>query len=147
MKLHSKMNKQERKRIQIPLHPMRITIRKNKRALKIVQAPVQTLSKRSIGFYFQKKEKCVNCKKNMVRANGLCVNCLPDKIKIHSKFELEKMAIQNEISEIEKTCRECQGEDLEQVPCSNDDCPLFYQKYQVEKNMDLCKKRLEALDW
>jgi DNA polymerase delta subunit 1 len=141
MKLLSKKTKGERKIMKVPLNAVKFELKKQSK-LKIKRPTILSKNKGNIGFYFKKKKKCINCMKNDEKKNGLCKDCLCNKVKIYKKFSEMKNRIIVEYKTIEKECIQCQGEDLEQIPCSNDDCPNFYKKFQIRKDIKKIKKLL-----
>jgi DNA polymerase delta subunit 1 len=113
--------------------------KRNKRSLKLSK----TSKKRgTIGFFFKTKKKCLNCKKS-IEKGATCGDCKSNEIFIYNKIIGEKNQYINKLKDLNLKCKKCQGEDLEQIPCSNDDCDLFYKKFQLKKHIENKKVILE----
>ena len=57
--------------------------------------------------------------------------------------------LQSRFSRLWTQCQRCQGSLHSEVLCSNRDCPIFYMRVKVQKELEQATAKLErfSLDW
>jgi len=92
-----------------------------------------------------KKKTCVGCK-CILRKNeqtSICDKCK----KNESQFYMKQMAVvrkkQREFHKLWTHCQRCQGSTTQEVLCSNRDCPIFYKRTKVRKDLEEAQKLLK----
>ena len=43
-------------------------------------------------------------------------------------------------------CQRCQGFTMQEIICQNKDCPIFYRRMKVKKDLLVNKERIERFD-
>jgi DNA polymerase delta subunit 1 len=103
----------------------------------------------AMAHFVQKNAQCVSCKVT-VKEGGLCNAC---KVRGECEIIMEKV---QEVRLKEKTyaelwsqCQTCQGSLHQDVLCTSRDCPIFYQRTKVKKDLAYAEKELARLqiDW
>ncbi len=88
---------------------------------------------------------CLGCK-SPIASGALCKYCMPNEAEIY----LRNLDI---VSDLEKNyaslwteCQRCMGDICHDVLCSNGDCPIFYRRRKVQKDLDDASARLARFD-
>jgi len=104
--------------------------------------------------FTEKKRTCLNCKTEIKNNDAVCNNCQDKKSEIYQKFVSKRNYYENFYSKVWTECQRCQGSLVQEVLCSNRDCPVFYlrKKCQVELNetqskLDGFKEIKDCNDW
>lgn len=113
----------------------------------------EKLAKTSILFnYVKKKYNCYLCKKSTNKSKILCDYCILN----YDNIILTSLKMTKEISDYDKMisrcwveCQRCQNTLLNEIVCSNGDCPIFFKRHDLcNKSIELCeKKELFDLDF
>lgn len=134
--------KSEEKRLKTP--DVYVDVETHSVIKKIVKPPI-TKRRGTIGFFFKKKVRCSKCKK-VTKGSVLCSSC-KKKDEYKKEMEEEERELEERMKDILEKCRECQGVELEGIVCTNDDCPTFYEKYQVRTCLMEQRDKMRMLDW
>jgi DNA polymerase delta subunit 1 len=104
--------------------------------------------------YFHPTTPCVGCGSQLPldtdEAKGLiCPQCEPQRIDHLFATQKEQRRVQLEYSRIWTNCQSCQGSMHREVLCQATDCPVFYKRIALCKEMDKVQGRVKALslDW
>mmetsp|Transcript_2120 Transcript_2120/g.4105 ORF Transcript_2120/g.4105 Transcript_2120/m.4105 type:complete len:90 (+) Transcript_2120:848-1117(+) len=64
-----------------------------------------------------------------------------------AQFYMKQMAVvrkkQREFHKLWTHCQRCQGSTTQEVLCSNRDCPIFYKRTKVRKDLEEAQKLLK----
>jgi len=88
--------------------------------------------------YFKTKAKCLKCRKsfNLSEKRMLCEECLPFLGQIYlQKVRVLKMR-QIEFNNYWSHCQVCQENVCQPNFCNNGDCPIFYRRMKVKKDLE-----------
>jgi len=107
---------------------------------------VVTKTNKGAMFKFAKKMKtCIGCKcvlKGADKKSNVCSKCKPKE----SQFYMKQMAVvrkkERSFHVLWTQCQRCQGSLTQEVLCSNRDCPIFYKRTKVKKDMEEAQKLL-----
>ncbi|CAD27015.1 DNA POLYMERASE DELTA CATALYTIC (LARGE) CHAIN [Encephalitozoon cuniculi GB-M1] len=97
--------------------------------------------------FLKPTDTCVGC-----RAEGriICINCVKD-FHVHlQKMQREVEDKKEKLNSCWVECQRCQGSIHNQVLCVNRDCPIFYMRTKVKKELVPLNDRLRKLrsfDW
>jgi len=82
------------------------------------------------------KATCMGCKVSLRPGEvNLCSNCKMKEGELYQK-EMEKMSrIEERFSRLWSQCQRCQGSLHQDVLCTSSDCPIYYQRKKVQKDM------------
>ncbi|CDJ70333.1 DNA polymerase delta catalytic subunit, putative [Eimeria necatrix] len=94
--------------------------------------------------------QCVGCRAT-IPEGALCKHCQSKEGTIAAAKALEMQALEKEHSALWTECQRCQGSLLQDVICVNRDCPIFYRRAKVKKEIAALEETLERLhatnDW
>jgi len=106
------------------------------------------VTKTNMGAMFKfavKKKTCIGCKCILKKADeksSVCSKCKPKE----SQFYMKQMAVvrkkERSFHVLWTQCQRCQGSLTQEVLCSNRDCPIFYKRTKVKKDMEEAQKLL-----
>eukprot|EP00472_Partenskyella_glossopodia_P012617 CAMPEP_0197539516 /NCGR_PEP_ID=MMETSP1318-20131121/63041_1 /TAXON_ID=552666 /ORGANISM="Partenskyella glossopodia, Strain RCC365" /LENGTH=267 /DNA_ID=CAMNT_0043098261 /DNA_START=55 /DNA_END=855 /DNA_ORIENTATION=- len=84
-----------------------------------------------------KTEKCLNCKVPLKKGRKtICKHCEPMLSTIYHK-KLTMVRQKEELfNKLWTQCQRCSGSLHQDVLCSNRDCPIFYRRKKVQKDLD-----------
>lgn len=100
--------------------------------------------------FAKKLELCKSCKTPLKSDNhgALCDNCVRDEGKATQMYcdaLLQMNYLENKFSRLWTECQRCQGSLYQEVLCSNKDCPIFYMRKKVQK--DVSQQAQELVKW
>ena len=106
------------------------------------------VAKTSMGAMFKfavKKKTCIGCKCILKKADANSSVCGKCKAK-ESQLYMKQMAVVRKKARsfhvLWTQCQRCQGSLTQEVLCSNRDCPIFYKRTKVAKDMEEAQKLL-----
>ncbi|CAG9334215.1 unnamed protein product [Blepharisma stoltei] len=91
---------------------------------------------------------CISCK-TQIKSGALCQSCEERAPEIYLERILQSNQYEKNFQELWAECQRCQGSVHQEVLCTNRDCPIFYRREKVRKDMCYIKGELEklALNW
>lgn len=97
--------------------------------------------------FAKKAELCKNCKSPLKSDNhgALCENCINKAPELYGNALAQMNYLENKFSRLWTECQRCQGSLHQEVLCSNKDCPIFYMRKKVQK--DLTQQGQELIKW
>lgn len=96
-----------------------------------------------------KTATCLGCKAPLPKGvtSAACKQCtdrLPELYQ-HQLDTVNKLEVK--FSRLWTQCQRCQESLHQDVICSNNDCPIFYMRKKVQKDMDEASERLGRFDY
>lgn len=96
------------------------------------------------------KKSCFNCK-NVINSGVVCKNC-KDKIRqLYLEKRLELNYSERLYADLWTQCQKCQGFLMQEIICQNRDCPIFYRRIKVKKDLKEIQSKIarfdEKYDW
>ncbi|KAM0676171.1 hypothetical protein GVAV_000134 [Gurleya vavrai] len=104
-------------------------------------------TKGPMSMFAKKQVLCLSCGK---AGKILCDKCLDDYPKFYLKFQKELNEKKMIYAKCWTECQRCQGSIKDEVLCVNSDCPIFFMRTKVKKEIydaDTKYKLLRDLDW
>eukprot|EP00915_Cephaloidophora_sp_WS-2016_P004816 GHVH01006426.1.p1 GENE.GHVH01006426.1~~GHVH01006426.1.p1 ORF type:complete len:1089 (+),score=158.43 GHVH01006426.1:102-3368(+) len=92
--------------------------------------------------------RCLGCRVSLTDASGgqLCKNCEGDKGAEVTASTFKDLAdIQVEFNRLWTQCQNCQGSLMQDVLCTSRDCPIFYRRSKVRKDLEKAEQKCEGL--
>jgi DNA polymerase delta subunit 1 len=89
--------------------------------------------------FAQKKATCLNCKTTLTReVDGptLCSNCQHLEADIYQNLINKRNHYETIYSRVWTHCQRCQESLHQDVLCTNKDCPVFYMRKKVQKDLN-----------
>ncbi|KAG1668594.1 hypothetical protein FOA52_007329 [Chlamydomonas sp. UWO 241] len=85
---------------------------------------------------------CLACKAPMDKPTGdgcgtpLCKNCAPKEPEIYQKRLGAVNELEAQYGALWTQCQRCQGSLHQEVLCTSRDCPIFYRRKKVQKDLN-----------
>jgi DNA polymerase delta subunit 1 len=100
--------------------------------------------------FAKKTATCLGCKKPLVSAEekdgAVCFNCRPRFPELYKKSLTKVSELEVKFARLWTQCQRCQGSVHNEVICSARDCPIFYMRVKVIKDVEDASKELERFD-
>lgn len=92
---------------------------------------------------------CMKCRAVMKTNDPLCERCEDNAGELVTEKALEMYSKERMFQELWSECQRCQGSFCQEVLCSNRDCPIFYRREKVRKELGSVQEDLARLrlDW
>lgn len=97
-----------------------------------------------------KTNKCLGCKTPIPEANpdqGLCQYCQPKRTDLFLKTLQVSKQYEEKFNELWTQCQRCQGSLHQDVLCTSGDCPIFYMRKKVQKDLKDVQETLQRFDF
>lgn len=93
------------------------------------------------------KQTCLGCKVEISDKNSvLCKFCEGKAIDIYCTKVAEANVFQKGFWELWTQCQRCQGSLVQDVICTNRDCPIFYKRKKIQNEISNSQKILDKFD-
>lgn len=99
--------------------------------------------------FAQKRLTCLGCKAALgAGEKTVCKHCAAKEGDIYSKALLGVNDLEAQFSALWTQCQRCQGSLHQDVLCASRDCPIFYRRMKVQKELSEAQTTLERFaDW
>lgn len=89
--------------------------------------------------------KCLYCKAPLSqKENGpVCKNCQDKTSEVYMGVITQVSEYEERYCRLWSTCQKCQGSLTQNILCTSRDCPLFYQRRKVEKDLEGVKETMK----
>ncbi|GLE05294.1 hypothetical protein PINS_up014307 [Pythium insidiosum] len=97
-----------------------------------------------------KKSKCLGCKAPLNGSGALCRSCKENEAEVYTKQLDSVSELEQLFARLWTQCQNCQGSLHQDVLCSSRDCPIFYKRIKVQKDLGEAQTALErfhSVDW
>jgi len=110
------------------------------------QVYVPKVSQNSMmGKFVSVKLQCLGCRVH-ITDGAICESCEKRRMEIHIQKLWELRQLEANYSELWTQCQRCQGSLHQDVLCSNNDCPIFYKRKKVQKDLGLAQGTIDRFD-
>ncbi|OUC49832.1 DNA polymerase [Trichinella nativa] len=96
--------------------------------------------------FTKKQETCLNCRAVLSNNGAICDHCKPKEVEIYQRELFQVQYLEERFSRLWTECQRCQGSLHEEVLCSSRDCPIFYMRTKVKKDLQDNWKRIQRFD-
>lgn len=86
--------------------------------------------------FAQKRSTCIGCKAVLKTDAAVCDYCKKKESELYQKEIFHLNALEERFSRLWTQCQRCQGSLHEDVLCTSRDCPIFYMRKKVQKDLD-----------
>ncbi|XP_064601473.1 DNA polymerase delta catalytic subunit-like [Liolophura sinensis] len=94
--------------------------------------------------FTKKKSKCIGCKAVLeVEGDAVCKYCRPKESELYQKEVAQMGHLEEKFSRLWTQCQRCQGSLHEDVLCTSRDCPIFYMRKKVQKDLEEQEKIMQ----
>ncbi|KAF1612187.1 UNVERIFIED_CONTAM: DNA polymerase delta catalytic subunit, partial [Eudyptes pachyrhynchus] len=83
-----------------------------------------------------KRSTCVGCRAVLPHHGAVCDFCRQRQSELYQKEVWQLAALEERFSRLWSQCQRCQGSLHEDVLCTSRDCPIFYMRRKVQKDLD-----------
>lgn len=78
--------------------------------------------------------QCISCRA-VIKDGALCDNCMDKAPEVYGKIIAKRNHYEAIYSQVWTQCQQCQGSLNQEVICSSRDCPVFYMRKKVQKDL------------
>lgn len=94
-----------------------------------------------------RKSKCFGCKTPIEGNATLCKHCEPKRVDIYMGVLNKANLLEGRFTKLWTQCQRCQGSLHQDVLCTSRDCPIFYMRKKVQKDLEKAQLDLEKFDF
>jgi DNA polymerase delta subunit 1 len=93
--------------------------------------------------------KCLSCKTPVKHGRATCDNCISSVNALYFKHVTSLNELEERFASLWTQCQSCQGSLHQDILCTSQDCPIFYMRKKVQKDMGDTNDVLErfAFEW
>jgi DNA polymerase delta subunit 1 len=117
---------------------------------RIKKSGTSAKSNANFGSFLIVKKTCLNCKV-VIQSGVVCKHCKDKLRSIYIENRLEMNNKERMYADLWSQCQRCQGSILQEIICQNRDCPIFYRRYKVKKDLNTMKDIMDRFnekpDW
>ncbi|MEE6482709.1 hypothetical protein FKM82_013321 [Ascaphus truei] len=86
--------------------------------------------------FAKKRSTCIGCKAMLNHDGAVCNYCKQRESELYQKEISHLGCLEEKFSRLWTQCQRCQGSLHEDVLCTSRDCPIFYMRKKVQKDLD-----------
>lgn len=95
-----------------------------------------------------RKAMCIGCKVSLKQGNSaVCDNCRVDLPELYSRQVSNVNLLEAKFGRFWTQCQRCQGSLHQDVICTSQDCPIFYMRKKVQKELKEATNQLERFNY
>jgi len=114
---------------------------------KVQYIPKLNNKSAGLGKFAIVKTTCLGCKVPINDKQGaLCKHCQGKALDIYCLKVVEVNILQKSFWELWTQCQRCQGSLIQEVICTNRDCPIFYKRKKIQNEIANGQKLLDKFD-
>ncbi|XP_068855408.1 DNA polymerase delta catalytic subunit-like [Aphelocoma coerulescens] len=93
--------------------------------------------------FTSKRSSCVGCRALLPHHGAVCDFCRQRESELYQKEVAQLGSLERSFSRLWSQCQRCQGSLLQDVLCSSRDCPIFYMRRKVQKDLEAQQQLLQ----
>ncbi|XP_052400675.1 DNA polymerase delta catalytic subunit [Carassius gibelio] len=97
--------------------------------------------------FAQKRSTCIGCRAVLKTDAAVCDFCKKKESELYQKEIAHLSTLEEKFSRLWTQCQRCQGSLHEDVLCTSRDCPIFYMRKKVQKDLDDQEKLVSRFSW
>uniref|UniRef100_A0A3Q3GHB2 DNA polymerase n=2 Tax=Labrus bergylta TaxID=56723 RepID=A0A3Q3GHB2_9LABR len=97
--------------------------------------------------FAQRRSTCIGCKAVLKTDAAVCDFCKKKESELYQKEIFHMNTLEERFSRLWTQCQRCQGSLHEDVLCTSRDCPIFYMRKKVQKDLDDQSKLVSRFGW
>jgi DNA polymerase delta subunit 1 len=87
--------------------------------------------------------KCLGCKSSLPDGEAaLCHNCKSKEVEVYFGKMQATVEFERLFARLWTQCQRCQGDMHKDVLCTSRDCPIFYKRKKVQKDLSAARETL-----
>ena len=104
--------------------------------------------KSGIMMFTKKTLNCLSCKASLgPEEKTVCRHCAPFEGEVYQKAILTTHHLERKFAAAWTQCQRCQGSLHQDVLCESRDCPIFYMRKKVAKDLKAAQEVVDRFDW
>ena len=115
-----------------------------------IAQPTPTAKAGGIMQFAKIRLSCIGCRapiSDEKMSKSLCKNCLNDESQHLRKALASVNNLEGDFNRLWTQCQRCQGSLHQDVLCTSRDCPIFYRRKKVQKDLTEATAQLRRFDW
>ena len=95
-----------------------------------------------VAAFARRRPACLGCKAVLTApadksqpVPAVCDHCKPKESEIAQREIISLTALEERFSRLWTQCQRCQGSRIEDVICTSRDCPIFYMRHKIQKDL------------
>ncbi|XP_061892445.1 DNA polymerase delta catalytic subunit [Entelurus aequoreus] len=97
--------------------------------------------------FAQKRSTCIGCKAVLKTDTAVCDFCRARESELYQKEIFHQNTLEERFSRLWTQCQRCQGSLHEDVLCTSRDCPIFYMRKKVQKDLEDQSTLVSRFGW
>lgn len=97
--------------------------------------------------FAQKRSTCIGCRAVLTTDVAVCDFCKKKESELYQKEVSHLSTLEERFSHLWTQCQRCQGSLHEDVLCTSRDCPIFYMRKKVQKDLYDQGKLVARFGW
>ena len=117
---------------------------------RTIAVPTPTAKAGGIMAFAKVRLSCVGCRSSITdekQSTALCTHCLGKEPEHLQKALNSVNALERDFNRLWTQCQRCQGSLHQDVLCTSRDCPIFYRRKKVQKDLMDAENTLKRFDW
>ena len=103
---------------------------------------VVTSQNTGIGRFVSKQNTCLKCKCPL-KTGAVCQNCKQYESQYYIQTAMQVELQERQYCELWTTCQRCQNSLHQEIICGNKDCPIYYQREKIKKDLQTSIAKLK----
>ncbi|XP_059693789.1 uncharacterized protein LOC132323031, partial [Haemorhous mexicanus] len=100
--------------------------------------------------FTSKRSSCVGCRALLPHHGAVCDFCRQRESELYQKEVCQVWHLERSFARLWSQCQRCQGSLIQDVLCTSRDCPIFYMRRKVQKDLEAQQELLQRFgqpDW
>eukprot|EP00899_Mesostigma_viride_P005512 jgi/Mesvir1/14962/Mv14630-RA.2 len=98
--------------------------------------------------FAKKRVQCLGCKALITDSDSsLCKHCRDNQGDLYQQQLAKVNELEDQFGRLWTQCQRCQGSLHQDVLCTSRDCPIFYRRRKVQRDLELSQETLLRYDW
>ncbi|XP_058678684.1 DNA polymerase delta catalytic subunit [Ammospiza caudacuta] len=90
----------------------------------------------ALSAFTSKRSSCVGCRALLPQHGAVCDFCRQRESELYQKEVSQLWHLERSFARLWSQCQRCQGSLLQDVLCTSRDCPIFYMRRKVQKDLE-----------
>uniref|UniRef100_A0A674HNA3 DNA polymerase n=1 Tax=Taeniopygia guttata TaxID=59729 RepID=A0A674HNA3_TAEGU len=90
----------------------------------------------ALSAFTSKRSSCIGCRALLPHHGAVCDFCRQRESELYQKEVSQVWHLERSFSRLWSQCQRCQSSLLQDVLCSSRDCPIFYMRRKVQKDLE-----------
>jgi len=111
---------------------------------RCIQVSTPTVSAGGIVQFTEKRLTCMGCRALLGPSEKtVCKHCKSREAELYMKQLITVQNLEQQFSTVWTQCQRCQGSLHQEVLCASRDCPIFYRRKKIQKDLKDTQELIE----